>query len=284
MKNKKSFWGTVLVLCIIGCIACAGYVIYRLVDQMQADQNIEKIQNEVMQNTPTPTPESTPAVDGPDNSEFTGEQDGEAARIPEGVVLNMENPIDFGKLQEINPDLYAWIRIEDTQIDYPIAQRSGDDSFYLHHDLYGESRYAGCIYTEDKNSKDFSDPNTVIYGHNMKNGTMFKGLHKFEDETFFKEHPFVYIYMPDRVLVYEVFAAYIYDDRHILNSFDFSDESVFESYLNDVMHVRSFGAHLRDDLNLTVKDRIITLATCVGGQPDNRFLVQAVLVKDSRNE
>lgn len=281
MKNRKHFWRSILVICIVGCIACAGYVVFYLLDQIEAERNMQEVQKEVQKATPVPTQTPVPTVPAIDAVEFTGEWDGDAARIPEGVMLDMANPIDFKKLQAINPDLYAWIRIEDTVIDYPIAQREGDDRYYLRRDLYGEHRTAGCIFTEDENSRDFTDPNTVIYGHNMRNGTMFKGLHKFEDKTFFEEHPFVYIYTPDRVLVYEVFAAYTYDDRHILSSFDFKDENVFADYLEDVVHVRSFGAHVRNDLSLSAGDRIITLATCSGGRPDNRFLVQAVLVKDS---
>ena len=90
--------------------------------------------------------------------------------------------------------------------------------------------------------------------------------------------------MPDRVLVYEIFAAYTYDDRHIMYSFDFTDPEVFEDYLNDIYEVRSMSKNLRDDVEVTADDNIITLATCVGGQPQSRYLVQAVLIKDETPE
>ena len=112
---------------------------------------------------------------------------------------------------------------------------------------------------------------------------MFQNLHLFADSEFFEEHPYVYIYMPDRVLVYEIFAAYTYDDRHIMYSFDFTDPEVFEDYLNDIYEVRSMSKNLRDDVEVTADDNIITLATCVGGQPQSRYLVQAVLIKDEAN-
>ena len=113
---------------------------------------------------------------------------------------------------------------------------------------------------------------------------MFQNLHLFEDSEFFEEHPYIYIYTPEHVLAYKVFAAYNYDDRHIMNSFDFTDEDVFAEYLEDIFHVRSMYKNLREDASVTTEDRIITLATCIGGQPNARYLVQAVLIKDECNE
>ena len=89
-------------------------------------------------------------------------------------------PVKFGELQSVNPDVYAWITVPGTEIDYPILQHPSDNSYYLMHNIDGSYGYPGCIYTENLNSKDFTDNNTVIYGHNMKNGSMFAQLHKFE--------------------------------------------------------------------------------------------------------
>ena len=276
MKKKRRIWKTVLIISLIGCVCCLGFVVWYLYQDWQAEREYEQIQASVEQNTEEEVVEE-------EEQEFTGEQDGEAADLPEDIFLDLENPIDFEELQEINSDLYAWIRIPDTNIDYPIAQREGDDAYYLTHDMYQQSRVAGCIYTGECSSKDFTGPNTVIYGHNMKNKSMFQNLHLFADSEFFEEHPYVYIYMPDRVLVYEIFAAYTYDDRHIMYSFDFTDPEVFEDYLNDIYEVRSMSKNLREDVEVTADDNIITLATCVGGQPQSRYLVQAVLIRDEAN-
>lgn len=270
MKQKQLFWRIILILSLVCCICCLGFIAWYLYQDYVTQKRYEEMQKVVETTT--------------ESSEFTGETDGEEAELPDDIFLDMKNPIDFTKLSEINPDLYAWIRIEDTNIDYPIAQREGDDSYYLSHDMYGEDRFAGCIYTEDGNKKDFTDPNTIIYGHNMKNGSMFQNLHKFADEEFFDEHPYVYIYTPKHVLAYKVFAAYVYDNRHILNSFDFNDKDVFEDYVENIFQVRSMDKHIREDVSVTADDRIITLSTCVGGQPESRYLVQAVLIKDEKNE
>lgn len=87
-------------------------------------------------------------------------------------------------MKETNPDIYAWIEIPDTNVNYPIVQSADDDSYYLNHTIDGQEGYPGSIYTEKVNAKDFSDFNTVIYGHDMKDGSMFKDLHKFEDADF----------------------------------------------------------------------------------------------------
>lgn len=282
MKKKSLFWKIVLVLSLIGCIGCLGFVVWYLYQDYQAEKQYEELQETVEEE---PEPEEEPVtLEEIESAEFTGEQEGEEAKLPDDIFLDMENPIDFQELENINTDIYAWIRIEDTRIDYPIAQRAGDDSYYLKHDMYQQPRFAGCIYTEEGNSKDFTDPNTVIYGHNMKNGSMFQNLHRFADSEFFEEHPYIYIYTAEHVLAYKVFAAYTYDDRHILNSFDFTDREVFAEYLEDIFDVRAMDKNIREDVEVTPDDRIITLTTCIGGQTKSRYLVQAVLIKDESNE
>lgn len=284
MKKKKIFWRTVLLLSLIGCIGCLGFVVWYLYQDYQTEKQYEELQASVEKEEKEQKEEETVTLEEIENAEFTGEQEGEAAELPDDIFLDMENPIDFQELADINTDIYAWIRIEDTNIDYPIAQRAGDDSYYLKHDMYQQPRFAGCIYTEEANSRDFTDPNTVIYGHNMKNGSMFQNLHRFADSEFFEEHPYIYIYTPEHVLAYKVFAAYSYDDRHILNSFDFTDREVYAEYLTDILEVRAMDKNIREDVQVTPDDRIITLTTCIGGQTQSRYLVQAVLIKDESNE
>ena len=189
-------------------------------------------------------------------------------------------PVDFDGMWKVNQDVYAWITVPGTVIDYPILQHATDNTYYLNYNIDGSYGYPGCIYTENMNSKEFTDNNTVIYGHNMKNGTMFAGLHKFEDANFFNEHTQVLIYTPEREYTYTIFAAYIYDDRHLLYSFNFADEQVYANYLSDIQNMRSMNANIREDITVTAEDKIITLVTCMANQPSKRLLVQAVLNQD----
>lgn len=278
--KKNTFWKGLLAVSLIGCVCCLGFVAWYLYQDYQAQKEYEALQMEMaLEETLKEQEEETITLEEIENLEFTGERDGEEAKIPEDIFVDMENPIDFDELAAINSDIYAWIRIPNTKIDYPILQKAGDDSFYLKHDIYQQPRLAGSIYTEDCNSKDFTDPNTVIYGHNMRNLTMFQNLHLFADKEFFDENPYVYIYTPEQVLVYKIFAAYTYDDRHIMNSFDFTDPEVYTQYLEDIFDVRAMDKILREDIIITGEDRIITLATCIGGKTDSRYLVQAVLMQ-----
>lgn len=196
-------------------------------------------------------------------------------------VILVENPINFNELEKQNKDIYAWIIVPNTKIDYPILQSyTEDDLFYVDHNVNKKKSAAGAIFTQKLNQKDFSDPNTVIYGHNMKNGSMFRHLHKFKKEDFFNENEYFYIYTRGHILTYRIFAAYEYDARHILNSFNFFDKEVYASYLEYIQNPNSIYKNTRE-VNLTTDDKIVTLSTCLANnKPNNRYLVQGVLIKD----
>ena len=190
-----------------------------------------------------------------------------------------DNPIDFAAEKQKYPDIYAWINIPNTNINYPVVQHPTKDDYYLDHNAEQKYTKAGAIYSELKNSKDFSDPNTVLYGHNMLNGTMFRDLHKFsKEENFWNENKYIYIYTPGHILTYEICSAYRYDNRHILNSFNFNDTTVFEEYLETVREPKSLISRTRN-VELNKDSKILTLSTCISN-PAYRYLVQGVLIKD----
>lgn len=194
----------------------------------------------------------------------------------------MDNPIDFISLQAENSDIYAWIRIPNTNIDYPVVQSMEDDSYYLNHDATKKYTIAGAIYSEMKNNKDFSDPNTILYGHNMLNGSMFQNLHKFRKADFFEQNKYIYIYVPNHILTYEICAAYRYDNRHILNSFNFSDNDIFAEYLEFVKNPKSMIVQKRN-VDLNINSKLLTLSTCIGNH-DYRYIVQGVLINDEQTK
>ena len=247
MKKKYIL---ISIVCILAAAVCAGVGVYRYLQQERAGEEYEAIREEVKTEEPAEEPESAP------------------------VTI----PIDFASLQAQNPDVYAWITVPGTNIDYPILQSDGYNSYYLDHTLNGESSPEGSIFTENYNSKDFEDPNTVIYGHNMKNGSMFQNLHNYQDRDFFDNNRDVIIYTPDAIRHYKIFAAYLYDNRHILESFDFNDPWVYKQYLDQIFSIRDMNSCIDTDTKVGVEDKIITLSTCYGTQHDVRYLVQAVLV------
>ena len=102
------------------------------------------------------------------------------------AVNIVETPVDFDELKKQNSDIYAWINIPGTSVDYPVLRCEDDNSYYLNHTVDKKKSIYGSIYTENYNGADFADFNTVVYGHNMKNGTMFGTLKKYRDKTFFE--------------------------------------------------------------------------------------------------
>lgn len=190
-----------------------------------------------------------------------------------------ETQIDFEALWQINEDIYAWIEIPGTEVDYPILQHPQDDAYYLNHTAEGTEGLPGSIYTEKWNSKEFTDFNTVIYGHNMKNGTMFKGLHQYEDKAFLDKNRYVKIYLPDKTLKYRIFAAVTFDDRYIPHSYDFSSDKGCKQFLADVKDgvVEDAKAVYDDEVEVTTQDKLITMSTCIANQDTKRWIVVAKL-------
>ena len=115
-----------------------------------------------------------------------------------GIEIPQKN-LNWKKLKGVNQDIYAWIYIPGTGVDYPVLQHPSDDSYYLNYNMNGTRGYPGCIYTEKANSKEFTDFDTVVYGHNMRNDTMFASLHNYEDQTFFNNFPYIYVYTKEKV-------------------------------------------------------------------------------------
>ena len=179
----------------------------------------------------------------------------------------------LSEYQEKNEDVYAWLEITGTNISFPVLQSAEDEAFYLTHNEEREEDDGGCIYTEYYNRKDFGDPNTVIYGRNVD--SRFARLHQFQDRDFFDGHRELKIYTADEVLTYEIFAAYHFDDRHLIKIYDFWDEAIFSDYLELVFSQREMDAYIDREIEVTADDRIITLSTGVDGAPEKRYLVQA---------
>ncbi len=276
-------WKAACILCLAGAVICTAVACSGKETQSRADDEYEKLAEQTNSAAAVQEPVETPSVTAEPTEAPLEEKDPLAILEEMGVPIP-EKEVDFADLQEnTNGDIYAWIHIPDTKIDYPVLQHPTDNSYYLNHNLDGSRGYPGCIYTEDYNKKDFTDPNTVLYGHNMKNGTMFAGLHKYGDSEYLEEHPYIYIYTEEGLLAYEIFAAYQSGDEHILYAHDgFEDRKVYGKYLEEILNMRSMGSVLKEGAEVTEDSRIITLSTCISGKPDNRFLVQGVLLNGDR--
>ena len=202
-------------------------------------------------------------------------------KVYEEVQKEAVKPVEE-KEEETSQDIYAWIQIDGTNINYPLVQSATDNEYYLNHTTEGQEGYPGSIYTENGNTKEFTEFNTVIYGHDMKDGSMFQNLHNYTDMTYMQQHPNVIIYTPDQKLTYQIFAATVYDDRHILYSFDFAFEEERQKFLDSIYNAKDLGKVIREDVSVNTDSRILTLSTCMTGQDEKRFLVEAVLVNEEK--
>lgn len=197
----------------------------------------------------------------------------------------VKNPIDFKSLKKQNDEIYAWIKVPGTKVDYPIVQSAASDEFYLKHSAINKKWTAsGAIYTEMINSTTFKDRVTVIYGHNGYSDTMFTTLHNFEKKEFFDKHSEFYIYTPKAKLTYRIISAFKYDNRHIMNRFQFLDNAVYADFQKMLLNPNSTLKNVRENLDkpLTLDDNIVVLSTCIKNQKSNRYLVCGVLVNNEK--
>lgn len=186
----------------------------------------------------------------------------------EAALLEM----DLVALQQSNPDVRGWIAIPDTVISYPIVQGT-DNSYYLNHTWNHEWNSAGSIFLEHQISPDFSDYNTLIYGHRMNNGTMFTGLHDYKSLELWQTHSYVYILTPTGVSCYQVYAAYEAPVDSITYALELNSESIYRDFLDFGLE----NSWIDTGVQPLSADPVITLVCCTGHGHAARWVVQAVL-------
>ena len=182
--------------------------------------------------------------------------------------------VDFDELLKINPDTVGWIRFspEPSQIDYPLVQTT-DNDLYLSKTFSATDNTVGAIFVNCYNSAGFSDRNTIIYGHRMKDHSMFHDLEKYEDKSFWEENPYFYIYTPDgREITYHIFSAGVVKDTSDTYLTEFVDDASFEQFLDYTKTDCAYDTGVEVD----VTDTIVTLSTCTAASDDHRMVVRGV--------
>ena len=187
--------------------------------------------------------------------------------------------IDFAGLQAVNPDVIAWIDIPGLSVSYPVVQGE-DNSYYLHHLFTGEYNSSGSIFADCHNQPDFTDQNTIIYGHNMKNGSMFGTLSHYQDQALWEENPYFYLYVPGKVMEYQIFSCYAGYVGSEAYTYAFPEADDFQNFLGKI---RSYAGY---DTGVEVgeTDRVVTLSTCVSSRRDYRYIVHGKLKEVMDNE
>ena len=189
------------------------------------------------------------------------------------VFEKMENPIDFARLEAINSDVIGWIEMEAIGISYPVVQGT-DNNYYLHRTIQKTDNFAGTIFMDFQNHKNFGDRNSILYGHNMKNGSMFGLLKKYREQETYDKSPYFWIYTEDFIYKYEIYSCAEVDQYSKDYQITFRTRESFEDFLTRTKNQSAI------DTGVDVKygDTVITLSTCTGNDA-TRFIVQGKRVR-----
>lgn len=260
--NRATKKGIMRILTLL-CLAVFLFSAWKLVGIFQEYREAEQLYNDAA-------------------NEFTtlnSDQDKEHAVPVPSMREQAPVEVDFSNLLKINDDIIGWIYMEDTVVNYPLLQGE-NNLYYLDKTLYKKYLASGSIYLDCDNEPDFSDAHSIIFGHNMKNHTMFGDLSDLRDEDYLKEHPYVDLILTDGTWMrYEICSMY---RAHV-------EDGTFRAPLNKAKNFKPFmelitekNMYADSELDLPVvqeDDKVLTLSTCTEDSADlERFVVHAVLV------
>lgn len=243
---------TILLVCILAIVACvSGYKIFQIMSEYHSGETTyENLKKYV----------STPSKDS--ESEASEQSDNSP----------VQSVIDFDELSAINNDIVGWICLDETVIDYPIVQ-CGDNDYYLEHLFNNDVNSSGCIFLDCRNNSDFSDRNSVIYGHHMKNGSMFSAITNYKEQSFYDEHSTFRVYTPQANYEVEIFAGYVADLQDNAWNTGFSNDDDFLKWIDERIQKSAFQSNIKP----SAQNRIITLSTCSYEFDNARFVVFGVI-------
>lgn len=199
----------------------------------------------------------------------TQEMESDAEQIP-AETAPIE--VNFDVLLEKNEDIIGWLYSEDTPINLPIVQ-STDNDYYLRRLIDGTWNSSGTLFVDYRNAGDFSDNNTIIYGHNMKNKEMFGTLPYYKEQSYFNEHPVMWLLTPAGNYKIELVAGYVTSTTSNVYSFDQSEEDVFAT-VQQAVEKSTF----RTDVEISQGDRFLTLSTCSYEYDNARYVLIGRLI------
>lgn len=245
-----------IILCCI-FLAIAIYAAY----------NIIKIQSEYKKSV-----DAYKKLDNYTMEQTTSETSGESEEEP--VKEKPYPEVDFAGLKSVNSDVIGWIYVPDTEINYPIVHTS-DNDYYLDHLVDRTQNPAGAIFLDTRNPSDFSDLHSIIYGHHMKNGSMFAALKGYKKQDFFDGHKTGYLITQDAAYSIDFFAGHVANVEENAWQLDFDDAADFDNWIKSLKEISAF----KSDIEPQYGDRIFTLSTCSYEFDDARFVLSGKLTK-----
>lgn len=257
-KRKKS---VLSLICLTVCLVALVGVFCFIWKEIQKETSIihmeEENQEYIIETPDTPV----------ENSNTTNEGDGYV--------------FDWEQLQTINPDIVGWIRFDNpSRINYPIVQGDNNQT-YLNHDWQGRYQPAGSIFMHKENQPNFTDANTILYGHRMIGGSMFGSLNNYASQDFLDANPYFYIYTPDgKKRTYEIYTYSQVTDGSDVYSIRFESSKERLEYFQ-FMKDRALTSR---NVTLDQFDTSITLSTCASYGYYDRMVIQGKLISITQNQ
>lgn len=247
---RKKMWNLILVVSILVFVVSAVRLYLLTRDYREGDTEYETVQREALSEPENPNDKT------PEAAEFC---------------------VNFEKLRKRNPEVVGWIRFDEPEIiSYPIVQTT-DNQTYLTKTVNGSTNKVGSIFMDMNNDAGFADSNTFIYGHNMKDGSMFGKLRKYKKKSFYKKYPYFYIYTPDdRVQTYEIFSVEIAEDTSKSFTNLFGSDEEYLSYLSYVRARSLYDTEIVADAS----SQMVSLSTCTNVREEERLIVHGIKKKE----
>ena len=249
MKKRRSLYWLCLLFCaggtlLFGWLFCRQWLEYRT-----GELAYEKLKESVV-SSPARMTDRRPSTSSQEETELQGE-------LPQ---------VDFDILASINPDVIGWLYCPDTAISYPVPQGE-DNNYYLTHLFDGTRNSAGSLFL-DSRCQGLEGQNSVIYGHYMKNGTLFASLEKYQDQEYYREHPQWFLITPEGTLTIQLFSGYIAGEDNDAWQLTFTSQEEYSTWLESLQERSCFES----DIIPETSDRVVTLSTCSYAFPNARFV------------
>ncbi len=285
MDKKKTillFVRIVLLIIIIICLIRMGQTYYLSIRHQQQQktlsQSVKTTQNQpLLEQTQTENQNMIPTAENYFTESASASDLHTENNLDKTAVQKPEILEQYQTLYNENQDLIGWLSIPDTNIDYPVMQ-CNDNEYYLHHNFYREEDKYGCLYVKDIADVNTPATNFIIYGHNMKDGSMFGNLDQYQEQTFYQEHPFIQFHTLYEERTYQVLAVFysqVYQkDENVFKYYQFyqaNTEAEFWDFYENIMT----SSLITSDVTATFGDTFLTLSTCAYHVEDGRFVVVA---------
>ena len=259
---KKSVRIILICLCVV-FLGVFAFSAYKIVSTLQgykvAAETYTNIAAEHVTIVSSPTP--MPVVEGEEGDGI----DPEVSPI---------GSVDFDGLRAKSPDYAAWIYSPDTVINYPVVY-TDNNFYYLDHIPVEQYNSAGTLFIDCRNAADFSDQNTMIYGHNMNDGSMFASIREYAKQEYYDAHPVIYLSTPDFNYRLDLIAGFLTEPTSFAYAIDYEEPEQFMAYIETIQEMSTF----KSDVEVTEEDKVVTLSTCTYEIDDGRYVVVGKLTQ-----